>query len=255
MANQELITYVRNQLSAGKTREEIIAALTTSGGWNVQEAESTFSDGAVPPVVSGVVEVFASRMVYRFIDTVILIVSLVASYWVMTMLDSNSVIAPIIQGKEAYIVLVPPFIVIIAVNYFRRKKTVAIVPGVNVKVDDIGGVSGSGGIVKLLLVTATYSWAIAPLFTDAGSMGGISAPVPGAFFLIPIFGWIAAVSTLVGHPGAILGLWFLFTAYLSCMISLSRSLLQSKVFRFAFALVTVTLCWLVAAKVLPVMLR
>ena len=171
MANQQLVTYVNGQLAAGKSREEIVAALTVTGGWSIQDVNDAFPGSVVSSPVSGVAEVVASRMIYRFIDGVILIVSLVASYWFTTVLSSNAALARMIQGKEAYIVLTPSIVIIIAVNYFRRRKTVAVAPGFAIKINDIGGTADNGSFVRLFFVTAAYSWVIAPFFCRRGGNG------------------------------------------------------------------------------------
>lgn len=99
--------------------------------------------------------------------------------------------------------------------------------------------------------TIMYSWLFAPLFIDAGNMGGITIPVPGVFFLVPVIGQLAAFFTVIAHPILLLGSILLFNLYLVFIIRWSRKIIKDvKFFRKLFVILMCVPYWILASVIL-----
>ncbi len=106
-----------------------------------------------------------------------------------------------------------------------------------------------------ILKTMSYSWIVAPLFIDAGSMGGIQVPVIGALYLVPVVGWFAAFFTIISHPILLISAWFVFSLYLAGMITISRKFTSKKLLQFFIVIIAYIPYWFLAKIILNYLLK
>lgn len=127
----------------------------------------------------------------------------------------------------------------------KANAPVGIMPGQAVPMQEevVQVAKKPAGFLKVFFIALTFSWIFAPLVIDMGANGGISGPLPGGFFLIPILGQLAFVLTVIASPVLLFASILGFNLYVTLLFLLSRKITDRKFSQVLFVIVGVILCW------------